>query len=75
MILINLAIVIFWGVLTAYVAEKKGRNRYIGLLLGIFLGVLAFIGYLLLRKVKKCPYCEKNIPYGASVCLYCGREV
>ena len=29
----------------------------------------------IIAKMIKCPYCEKQIPYDANVCPYCGRSI
>ncbi|RKX67699.1 hypothetical protein DRP43_06320 [candidate division TA06 bacterium] len=62
---------LIFALLCLYIAEKKGRDKWLGFLLGFLFGIFALIGYLIVKKVKKCPACGQKIPFEAKICPYC----
>ncbi len=64
----------------AFVAERKGRNwiawGVLCFLLPFAFLVLLFLPRALARGItKQCSECGRIIPYGATVCEYCKREL
>jgi hypothetical protein len=84
-----LALVIVWpllviwllcGVLTAFVAQARGRDAGGWALLGIIGGVVALLVLIVLphreeQETITCAYCAERILARAKVCRYCGRDV
>lgn len=76
---------IFFGLLTANIADSKGRPFWTWLVYGFLCFPLAIL-YLAVSKpsdetlvssgeYRKCPFCAEVVKAEAKVCRYCGREL
>lgn len=84
-------IIVFWllcSVATPIVASKKHRPVSFWLASGLFCGVFALLVVLLLSSLpdaeaqmeqtiahRTCPYCLSTVPFEATACRYCRREL
>jgi len=85
--------VCFWvflfGLVTGFIAHRKGYSFWLWWLNGALLFILA-LPFIILRKpniaeldrrkiasgsFKRCPYCAELIRESALVCRYCGRTI
>jgi len=80
---------LLFGIVSAVVAQKKGRSGCgwfaAGVLLGPFGLILAFVvepdrkrldaAALGSGTVKKCPFCAELVKFEAKVCRFCGRDL
>ncbi len=68
------------GLITAFIAQSKGRSGCLFFLLGFLLGPIGIIIALIMpgspppRKLKKCPSCGAMIPEDALKCPRCGHD-
>jgi len=87
-LLIIAALWFFAFVGTPIVALNKNRNALGWFVLALLIGIFAFLLVALLpalpdmsamdaerTNTKECPHCRSRIPWNASVCRYCARDV
>lgn len=76
---------IFFGLLTANIADSKGRPFWTWLIYGFLCFPLAIL-YLAMSKpsdetlvssgeYRKCPFCAEVVRSEAKICRYCGKEL
>jgi hypothetical protein len=86
MTLVVIGIFLFCAIVSAVVAENKGRSRVGWFFLGLFIGPFAFAVALLpaIQKdqstevtdaLRKCPLCAEMIKPDAIKCRFCGEKV
>jgi predicted amidophosphoribosyltransferase len=68
------------GLAGAWVADTKGRNRFLWFVLCLFFPPLLFLLLFLPMKVsggrtKQCPSCGRVVPAKETVCRYCRKEL
>jgi hypothetical protein len=56
-------------------ADKKGRNVPLAVVLGILFGVIPLIVYACMSHAKKCPNCKEGVNPEANVCKHCRSEI
>ena len=72
-----LLVLILLGLVTAFIAEKKGRSFGLWWVYGAFLFIVAFPHALLMEsdRVRKCPFCAEVVKKEAVVCRFCSRPL
>lgn len=77
---------LLFGFLCASIWSKKGGNGFVGLIIGLFLGIIGLIVVAVATPsgtggggsasgiTRECPYCKSRIPPDALVCRHCQRE-
>lgn len=68
-------ILCFLGMIVAWIAWYKGRNRHLWWLYGSLLFVVAFPHVLLIDRTPRCPHCGEAVEAEADECANCGREL
>ncbi len=67
-------------------AEKRGKSGALWLIIGLILGIIGLIVWLIVRPEigekkeeqggeRYCPDCGRSIPIDATVCPYCGTRL
>lgn len=75
----------FLGLITALIAQSKGRSFGAWWLYGFLLFIVAIVHVLIVpslrtptsksHELRDCPYCAEPIKLQASKCKHCGSEV
>jgi MFS-type transporter involved in bile tolerance (Atg22 family) len=63
------------ALISALIADYKGRNFRKWLLYGLILFPVAFIHSLWISKKKQCPFCAELIQSEATICKHCHKEI
>ena len=58
----------------AIIAREKGRSFGLWWLYGFLLFIVALIHSILMKPIKQCAYCGKNIHKEYTLCPYCGKR-
>ena len=68
-------ILLFLGLIPAYIAQTKGRSFGAWYVYGLFLLPITLIHSLLLSSNdKKCPQCAELVKLDAKICKHCGNK-
>jgi hypothetical protein len=80
LILLDFAICVMLGAVSSNIMLKKGRNGFLGTVLGFFLPILGLIICAIIPKKglgkneMLCPWCQETIKIGAVICKHCGKD-
>ena len=69
-------VLLFLGLIPAYIAQTKGRSFGAWYVYGLFLLPITLIHSLLLpSNDKKCPQCAELVKIDAKICKHCGNKL